>query len=134
MFKNKTESGLSGHIVAAIDINTVANTVYAHNHPRTKLLTSNIQKITPQVVRKLRANTILMSPPCQPFTRTGKQQDVADARTNALIHLCEIVGQLEDVDSILMENVKGFETSQARDMYLNALKEAGYFYQVIQVR
>lgn len=70
-----------------------------------------------------------MSPPCQPFTRTGKQQDVADARSDALVHLCGLIGELEGVDAILMENVKGFETSRARDLYVKALGEAGYQYQ-----
>lgn len=122
-------TGLPGRVVAAIDINTVANTVYAHNHPDTELLTRNIQKVDAAWVRRQRANTILMSPPCQPFTRTGKQQDVADKRTDALVHLCEVLGQLDTVDAVLMENVKGFETSRARDMYVAALLAAGYHYQ-----
>lgn len=69
-----------------------------------------------------------MSPPCQPFTRQGNQKDVGDNRTDALVHLCSIVGQLAQVDTILMENVKGFEGSRARDMYVEALQAAGYHY------
>lgn len=74
-------------------------------------------------------NTILMSPPCQPFTRVGNKKDIDDARTNALVHICNILDQLETVDYILMENVKGFEVSQARDMYINALKKSNFEYQ-----
>lgn len=122
-------TGLAGHVVAAIDINTVANAVYAHNHPDTQLQARNIQKVDAAWVRRQRANTILMSPPCQPFTRTGKQQDVADTRTDALVHLCTVLGQLDTVDAVLMENVKGFETSRARDLYVAALEAAGYHYQ-----
>lgn len=124
-----TVSRLPGHVVAAIDINTVANTVYAHNHPATKLLTRNIQKVDAAFVRRQRANTILMSPPCQPFTRTGKQQDVDDTRTDALRHLCGLLPQLDTVDAVLMENVRGFETSRARDMYVSALRAAGFHLQ-----
>lgn len=70
-----------------------------------------------------------MSPPCQPFTRVGNQKDTADSRTDALVHLCEIIEKLTSIDAILMENVKGFETSKARDMYTDALQSAGYHYQ-----
>lgn len=74
-------------------------------------------------------NCILMSPPCQPFTRVGNKKDIGDARTNALLHICNILDQLETIEYILMENVKGFETSQARDLYVAALKRAKFEYQ-----
>lgn len=124
-----TVSEIHGQVIAAIDINTVANTVYEHNHRSTQLLNRNIQNLTPKFIETLNVNTIFMSPPCQPFTRVGKQQDVGDARTDALIHLCEIIPDLSNVTAILMENVKGFETSQARDLYVEALRKAGYHYQ-----
>lgn len=74
-------------------------------------------------------NCILMSPPCQPFTRVGNKKDLDDARTNALLHICSILDKLGTVEYILMENVKGFETSQARDVYIDALKRAKFEYQ-----
>lgn len=70
-----------------------------------------------------------MSPPCQPFTRVGNKKDVADARSNALVHICEILPDLHSIEYILMENVKGFEISQARDLYTDALKRAGFEFQ-----
>lgn len=114
---------------AAVDINTTANRVYQHNHPDTKVLNNNIQKFTPKEILKMNVNTILMSPPCQPFTRVGNKKDVDDARSNALVHICSILPQLTTIDFILMENVKGFETSQARDLYIDALKQSGFEYQ-----
>lgn len=74
-------------------------------------------------------NCILMSPPCQPFTRVGNKKDIDDARTNALLHICSILDKLETIEYVLMENVKGFETSQARDVYIDALKRAKFEYQ-----
>lgn len=74
-------------------------------------------------------NTILMSPPCQPFTRVGNKKDVNDARSNALVHICNILDELTTIEYILMENVKGFETSQARDLYIEVLKRAKFEYQ-----
>lgn len=68
-----------------------------------------------------------MSPPCQPFTRNGKQMDTQDARTDALKHITSILKDLTTIDFILMENVKGFETSKSRENYLKALKESDFY-------
>lgn len=77
----------------------------------------------------MNVNTILMSPPCQPFTRVGNKKDVDDARSNALVHICSILPELNTIQFILMENVKGFETSQARDLYIEALETSGFEFQ-----
>lgn len=120
------DTQLPGAVVAAMDINTVANAVYTHNHPKTPVLNNNIQKLTIQKVNKLGINMVLMSPPCQPFTRVGNQLDMNDSRTDALKHLCWLLPQCSNIDYILMENVKGFETSRARDNYIEAIKNAGF--------
>lgn len=73
--------------------------------------------------------TILMSPPCQPFTRVGNKKDINDARSNALVAICDLLDQLPTVKYILMENVKGFETSQMRNFYIESLGKASYEYQ-----
>lgn len=74
-------------------------------------------------------NTILMSPPCQPFTRVGKKKDIDDARSNALIHICNVLPELTTIEYILLENVKGFETSQAREIYIESLSSLNFHYQ-----
>lgn len=124
-----TDSGVSGEIVTAVDINTTANQVYQYNYPEINVLSRNIQKISTAEIDKMNVNTILMSPPCQPFTRVGNKKDVDDARSNALVHICSILPELTMIDYILMENVKGFETSQARDLYIDALIKSGFHYQ-----
>uniref|UniRef100_A0A8C8UQY6 tRNA aspartic acid methyltransferase 1 n=1 Tax=Peromyscus maniculatus bairdii TaxID=230844 RepID=A0A8C8UQY6_PERMB len=63
------ESGIPAHVVAAVDVNTVANEVYKHNFPHTHLLAKTIEGISVEEFDKLSFNMILMSPPCQPFTR-----------------------------------------------------------------
>ncbi|PZC71555.1 hypothetical protein B5X24_HaOG212982 [Helicoverpa armigera] len=123
------ESGLQGKIVAAVDINTVANEVYRHNFPDTKLLTKNIQKLSPQDIKRWKIDTILMSPPCQPFTRNGKYLDDNDPRTNSFLYIIEILDQLDNIDYILMENVKGFESSTVRNLFIDKLKECNFIYQ-----
>ncbi|XP_075979010.1 tRNA (cytosine(38)-C(5))-methyltransferase [Anticarsia gemmatalis] len=120
------ESGLHGEITAAIDINTVANAVYKHNFPDTHLITRNIQSLTPKEIKKFNVDTILMSPPCQPFTRNGKYLDDNDPRTNSFLYIIEILDQLDNIEYILMENVKGFETSTVRNLFIDKLKECNF--------
>ncbi|KAI5637879.1 c-5 cytosine-specific DNA methylase domain-containing protein [Phthorimaea operculella] len=123
------ESGLPGEVTAAIDINTVANEVYKHNFPDTNLLTKSIQSLTLKDIQKFGIDTILMSPPCQPFTRNGKCLDENDPRTNSFTYLIGILNELDNIQYILMENVKGFETSAVRNLFVNKLKECGFEYQ-----
>lgn len=70
-----------------------------------------------------------MSPPCQPFTRNGNFKDVDDRRSDAFMSVCEIIKQkqLPRLGYILMENVMGFEKSQMRDIFIDAL--SGFHYQ-----
>ncbi|XP_073857251.1 tRNA (cytosine(38)-C(5))-methyltransferase isoform X15 [Macaca fascicularis] len=85
------ESCIPAQVVAAVDVNTVANEVYKYNFPHTQLLAKTIEGITLEEFDRLSFDMILMSPPCQPFTRLQKLPKY-----------------------ILLENVKGFEVSSTR--------------------
>ncbi|XP_028681861.2 tRNA (cytosine(38)-C(5))-methyltransferase isoform X7 [Macaca fascicularis] len=63
------ESCIPAQVVAAVDVNTVANEVYKYNFPHTQLLAKTIEGITLEEFDRLSFDMILMSPPCQPFTR-----------------------------------------------------------------
>ncbi|XP_068151724.1 tRNA (cytosine(38)-C(5))-methyltransferase-like [Drosophila tropicalis] len=120
---------LQGEVVAAMDVNTVANKVYAHNYKNPKYLkTRNIQSLSKKEVNKLNANMLLMSPPCQPHTRQGHQRDTEDKRSSALNQLCSLLPKCESIKYILMENVKGFECSQARQQFIEALQQAKFYW------
>lgn len=123
------ESGLNGQVAAAVDINTVANEVYQYNFPRINLINRNIQSLTPKEISQLNVNVILMSPPCQPFTRNGKYLDANDSRTDSFIYLINMLDQLTNIEYILMENVKGFECSSVRNMFIRKLKECDFTFQ-----
>ena len=62
-------------VIGAVDINTVSNDIYKHNHPTTNHMQRNITGMTVSQVTKLSPDMVLMSPPCQPHTRQGKQLD-----------------------------------------------------------
>lgn len=117
-----------GEIVAAIDINTVANQVYAHNYKDTNIMNRNIQSLDANLINKLDPDVLLMSPPCQPYTRNGSQKDTKDPRSFSFGHLLSILKDLSTLNYILVENVKGFETSKSRDALLETLEECGFNY------
>nr|UWK36178.1 DNA methyltransferase-2 [Siniperca chuatsi] len=128
------ESGIPVQVVAAIDINTTANQIYRHNFPDTPLWNKTIEGITLDDFNKLSFDMILMSPPCQPFTRIGLQGDLADPRTKSFLYILDLLPRLCRLPRfILLENVKGFESSSARERLVNTLMECGYTFQEIMV-
>ncbi|KFQ44539.1 tRNA (cytosine(38)-C(5))-methyltransferase, partial [Nestor notabilis] len=124
------ESCASAEVVAAVDVNTLANEVYKHNFPRTPLWAKTIEGITLKEFDRLCFDMILMSPPCQPFTRIGLQGDISDPRTKSFLYILDILPRLQKLPKyILLENVKGFESSSARNELLRTLATCGFTYQ-----
>ncbi|OXB67687.1 hypothetical protein ASZ78_015219 [Callipepla squamata] len=103
------ESCICAEVVAAVDVNTLANEVYKHNFPSTPLWAKTIEGITLKEFDRLSFDMILMSPPCQPFTRLQKLPKY-----------------------LLLENVKGFESSSARLRYflIAKLQQEPFFFHV----
>ncbi|NWH30793.1 TRDMT methyltransferase, partial [Chloropsis hardwickii] len=124
------ESCTYAEVVAAVDVNTLANDVYKHNFPSTPLWAKTIEGITLKEFDRLSFDMILMSPPCQPFTRTGLQGDVSDPRTKSFLYVLDILPRLQKLPKyLLLENVKGFESSSARNELLQTLSTCGFKYQ-----
>ncbi|KAJ8389046.1 hypothetical protein AAFF_G00124430 [Aldrovandia affinis] len=124
------ESRAPAEVVAAVDVNTTANDVYRHNFPNTPLWAKTIEGLTLDDFNKLEFDMILMSPPCQPFTRIGLQGDVSDPRAKSFLYILDLLPRLSKRPRfLLLENVKGFETSSARDALVKTLKDCGYSYQ-----
>lgn len=67
-----------------------------------------------------------MSPPCQPFTRLGLKKDLKDNRCSSLSHILELIPQLTELKNILVENVQGFETSEARNEMVSTLEKSEF--------
>lgn len=119
---------MPGKVVASVEINPIANEIYTYNFPITNLLNLNIDGLSAKFIRDLNVDTILMSPPCQPFSRNGLQQDIDDPRTSSFIHVLELLPELR-VENILVENVKGFECSVMRNILVKTLQDNDYEYQ-----
>ncbi|KAJ3373127.1 tRNA (cytosine-5-)-methyltransferase [Allomyces arbusculus] len=122
-----TYTQVPGTVVAAFDVNAVANQCYAHNFPATPVSTASIEHLTANDLAKLNADAWFMSPPCQPFTRGGKGLDHADARSRGLLHLVSLLTTARNPPRyVFLENVKNFETSECRRILVNALAARGF--------
>lgn len=114
--------------VTAYDINTVANKVHSFNRPGKKVEARNICSITASQMDNIAADLWTMSPPCQPFTRIGLKKDLEDKRTDCLVHLMQnvLAHMKRPPGRFFLENVKGFETSEACSMVKDVLGNLGY--------
>ncbi|KAF9940683.1 tRNA (cytosine-5-)-methyltransferase [Mortierella alpina] len=128
------ESGHLGDILQAFDINTTANEVYANNHGKKHLSQRNIEAVKMEVYDKHKADVWLMSPPCQPYTRTGNQEGSKDTRAKSFLYLMNILPKMQHPPNyLLLENVKGFEESDSRDLLVDCLTKAGYEFQELLI-
>lgn len=76
---------------------------------------------------KMSADIWLLSPPCQPFTRGGKQQDAADARSTGFLYLLHILRTMQGPPChIFLENVLNFEVSECHAELMGILTGRGY--------
>ncbi len=121
-------SGVDGcEVVASIDINTNTRMIYSHNFPNSSHLNRNICGLTAGELDRLGADAFFLSPPCQPFTRQGNQLDNKDRRTDSFFHLMHTLREMCVLPKfILMENVKGFESSQTRNEFVSILRSLDY--------
>ncbi|KAJ2777212.1 hypothetical protein H4R18_005267 [Coemansia javaensis] len=121
------EAGVACEVVGAFDINAVANDVYRHNFPGVRVMQRSIETLPHALFEALRADLWTMSPPCQPYTRQGRQQGSDDARARSFLFLIGLLGRLERRPArLLVENVAGFERSDTRAVLLRQLTRLGY--------
>lgn len=132
--------GISYDVVAAFEISSNANCIYKHNFPNTPVLETNLCGLTAKrlgsilqkssdlvVTSSPRGVLFVMSPPCQPFTRQGARKDNLDNRSESVLHLFEMFSELQELpEYFLIENVKGFETSNTRNTILTFLNQHNY--------
>lgn len=124
------ECGISYEIIAAIDVNTTANKIYKHNFPESNLMDCGIESLSVTQLDEMKIDMIVMSPPCQPFTRVGKKLDAEDTRTKSFLHLLFLLPRLNNCPKyILVENVKGFEDSETCLKLRETLMKCNFTYQ-----
>lgn len=120
--------GLHFEVVMAFEINTNANVVYRANF-RSPVAQKSIQDHPQDFFQRLGAEVFVMSPPCQPYTRVGLQKGGQDTRAESFFFILDLIKNLpKGPEFILIENVKGFETSDTREDTVRILHECGYHF------
>lgn len=109
-------------VVAAVDHDEAAHRTYAANfdHPVHRL---NLVSVKTERLASFDADFWWLSPPCQPYTVRGARRDLADRRAESFVRLLDAIAALRP-RSLAVENVPGFEVSEARERLLAVL--AGY--------
>jgi tRNA (cytosine38-C5)-methyltransferase len=121
-------AGFNVNILAAFDVNPHCNKTYNLNFG-IKPIQKNIQNIPIHYLDSFDANCWLMSPPCQPYTRTGKKLDEQDPRAEGFIYLINNLKNLKNMPQfIFLENVVNFERSNTRNLFVRELIQLGYTY------
>lgn len=111
--------------VGAFDISAPALAVYRHNFPGHTAAVRLVDSLPVAQLVAAAADLFWLSPPCQPFTRRGKQRHLDDPRARTLLAALELIAAVRP-PWVALENVVGFEKSAARAQLLAALAAAGY--------
>lgn len=128
-----------------MDISPNSVAVYKRNFPKTRFLQRLIETLSPSQIACFASHStaasrqpdahnsqpdlLLMSPPCQPFTRLGHRAGLEDTRCVALAFLiAQLSAGALSPRALVLENVLGFESSSARARLLAALTARRYRY------
>ncbi|RDV36570.1 DNA methyltransferase [Bradymonadaceae bacterium TMQ3] len=112
-------------VVGALDLSGHAIEVYRHNFPDHGARQAHLEHLDEAELLGFKADLWWMSPPCQPYTTRGEQRDLQDHRARSLVRLMELIGR-QGPSCVAMENVPGFQGSEAHHLVLTTLRDAGY--------
>jgi DNA (cytosine-5)-methyltransferase 1 len=116
--------GDQGRVVRAFDISEPANATYALNHG-VRPATRELATLRREEIASFGADLWLLSPPCQPFCRTGSRLDLADPRSRAFLNLMDLLDH-QPPRAVALENVEGFLGSQAHELLTGLLRKHGF--------
>lgn len=119
--------GNRGEVAAAFDIHPGANATYELNHHH-RPLTRDLSSLGADALQAHRADTWMMSPPCQPFCRMGNKADIEDSRSLAFLNLMKLLEEAPP-ERLVMENVVGFLGSRAHALLLERFQSHGFHHQ-----
>ena len=148
-FHAALQRSCGGKVLKAFEISLKCTATYSKNFPDTEIIKKTIDSLKLNDLmsnENLHSNSLfiwLLSPPCQPFTRSGKSRDDQDNRTKGFLHLiqnllpmlCTSVDEknvsksapakapntYRKPDIIFIENVIGFEKSRTRSKIMSVL-------------
>jgi len=117
----------------AVEIDPSAVMTYQKNHPGTRVIQSDIKKISGQdLIQAARIGDACLDllagcPPCQGFSRitTRNRPDHNDPRNKLVLDFLRITKELRP-RLVLLENVPGLSRTKLFSKLLSALEKAGY--------
>lgn len=127
-------SGLSAagyDVRVAVEINATAAVTYKKNHPKTKLIERDIQKVTaPEILKYCGGKPVELlagCAPCQGFCSLTAKNNREDPRNQLVLHMLRLIKGIRP-SVVMMENVPGLETrgSDIFKKFLDTLKSLGY--------
>lgn len=117
----------------AFEIDAIASMVYQANHPKTKIITKDIRKVSiAEIKRELDGRPIHLlagCPPCQGFSsmrRLNKKGSVRDMRNSLIAEYVRVVEKLLPY-TIMMENVAGLADYHLFKSALKVFNSLGYY-------
>jgi DNA (cytosine-5)-methyltransferase 1 len=119
-------------VASAYDIDPTLTSSFAVNFPNTRLLLADILSISGTEVLAAaggRVDGIFGGPPCQGFSDIGRRHK-DDPRRQLLGHFFRIVSEAEP-SFFVMENVRGLEYSDARDVLDEAIARVSDRYNIL---
>jgi DNA (cytosine-5)-methyltransferase 1 len=121
-----TDAGFQ--IVAANEIDKYACQTFRANHPQTKLLEGDVNKLWTDLEPFKGVDVVFGGPPCQGFSVAGKM-DPDDPRSKLIFNFCKVVEFIKP-KAFVMENVKALGSLSKFEAIRNTLfsrfDKAGY--------
>ncbi|MDG2012892.1 MAG: DNA cytosine methyltransferase [Pirellulaceae bacterium] len=108
----------------SIDINRNALEIHALNFAHRRSCKS-LESLPVATATQFPDKFWWMSPPCQPYTRRGKQRDLEDPRAAGFRNMLTLISHVRP-HCIGMENVPEFQSSQSHALLLETLSRAHY--------
>ena len=108
----------------SIDINRNALEIHAMNFAHRHLCKS-LESLPVSTATEFPKEIWWMSPPCQPFTRRGKQRDLEDPRSAGFRNMLTLINEIRP-HRIGIENVPEFQSSDSHGLLLGTLSRASY--------
>lgn len=121
-------------VIAAVEIDEVANQTYSYNNPEVFLFNKDIREISGNDFSKLydsRQDKLLLvaCPPCQGFSsiRRGGEDDV---RNELVFEYLRLINEMKP-DFLLMENVSGMTSKKGKKIFNEFKKNLEDDYEII---
>lgn len=119
-------SALGGECVYASEIDDAAAKIYQHNWEMP--VAGDIIPETDPVVKVPKHDVLAAGFPCQPFSKSGKQRGMDEARGTLFWNICRILEEHRP-SMVILENVRNIAGPRHRhewDVIIRSLRELGY--------